>query len=84
MNENLQVSAGPAWLIFSCLTMCASRSVYDGWLHPKLQPLGWDTVIRKGEVYNNCEHLQVGGALVTGAERHARFFAGTKATFSQK
>lgn len=64
--------------------MCTSRSVYDGWLHPKLQPLGWDTVIRKGEVYNNCEFLRAGGALRGSAECHARLFAGTKATFSQK
>lgn len=35
------------------------RAVYDGWLHDKLRPLGWDTVIRKGEVYNNCKLFAV-------------------------
>jgi hypothetical protein len=24
-------------------------------MHPELQKLGWDTILKKGEVYNNCE-----------------------------
>ena len=28
--------------------------VYAAWMHPELEKKGWNTVLNKGEVYNNC------------------------------
>jgi len=28
--------------------------VYAAWMHPELEKKGWNTVLNKGEIYNNC------------------------------
>lgn len=33
-------------------------------MHPELQKLGWDTILKKGEVYNNCERQPTGAELI--------------------
>lgn len=32
----------------------ADNLVYDAWLHPELEQKSWNTVLNKGEIYNNC------------------------------
>jgi hypothetical protein len=29
--------------------------VYGAWMHPELKEVGWDTVLKKNQIYNNCE-----------------------------
>ena len=33
--------------------------VYDAWMHPELKKLGWDTVLKKGQVYNNWVRMNI-------------------------
>ncbi|KAG7530546.1 hypothetical protein FFLO_04972 [Filobasidium floriforme] len=35
------------------------HSVYDAWMHPELKKLGWDTVLKKGQVYNNWVRMTI-------------------------
>ena len=31
------------------------HSVYGAWLHPDLAEKGWNTILKEGQIYNNCE-----------------------------
>jgi hypothetical protein len=34
----------------------ADMPVYAAWMHPELEKKGWNTVLNKGEIYNNCTY----------------------------
>jgi hypothetical protein len=34
----------------------ADVPVYAAWMHPELEKKGWNTVLNKGEIYNNCTY----------------------------
>ena len=34
----------------------ADIPVYAAWMHPELEKKGWNTVLKKGEIYNNCTY----------------------------
>jgi hypothetical protein len=34
----------------------ADIPVYAAWMHPELEKKGWNTVLNKGEIYNNCTY----------------------------
>jgi hypothetical protein len=36
-------------------TLADCMTVYGAWMHPELEGLGWNTVLKKGEIYNNCK-----------------------------
>lgn len=41
-----------------------SFTVYGAWMHPELKEIGWDTVLKKNQIYNNCESRE---CMVLGA-----------------
>jgi len=41
---------------FPSLRVRADIPVYAAWMHPELEKKGWNTVLNKGEIYNNCTY----------------------------
>jgi hypothetical protein len=42
--------------IFPIYGFEADHLVYAAWMHPELEKKGWNTVLNKGEIYNNCTY----------------------------
>ena len=42
--------------IFQIDGLEADVLVYAAWMHPELEKKGWNTVLNKGEIYNNCTY----------------------------
>lgn len=40
--------------------MASLIKVYGAWLYPELEKKGWNTVLNKGEIYNNCTSKSIG------------------------
>jgi hypothetical protein len=44
---------------FRVLAVGADIPVYAAWMHPELEKKGWNTVLNKGEIYNNCTYTYI-------------------------
>jgi hypothetical protein len=46
--------SGPGWRPSSRQSL-TNGSVYGAWMFPGLEAKGWNTILNKGEIYNNCK-----------------------------